>query len=72
MKATDCGGSGNSEGIGTMSQLRKKTKEVDRVRTVERLERPDNSLEFTLDTMEIEILVGSENDSFVVKSVRLV
>ena len=72
MKATDCGGFGDSEGIETMSQLRQKTKEVDRVRTVERLERRDKSLEFTLDTMEFEILVGSEYDSFVLKSVSLV
>ena len=55
-----------------MSQLREIKKELNRVRTVERLDRRDESLEFKLDTMEFEILVGSKYDSFVLKSLSIV
>ena len=72
MKATNCGGFVDSEGIENMSQLREIKKELNRVRTVERLDRRNESLEFKLDTMEFEILVGSEYDSFVLKSLSLV
>ena len=72
MKATDCGGFGNSVGIETMLQFGEISKELDRFRTVERLERWDESFQFSLNTMKFEMFVGSECGSFVVKSVSLV
>ena len=72
MKATDCGGLRDSKGIETMSQLREIAKVPDRARAVERLERWDESLEFSLDTMKFEILVGGEYGSFILNSLSLV
>ena len=72
MKATDCGDFGDPEGIENISKLREIAKELDRVRTVERLERRDEPFEFSVDTMKFEILVGGQYGSFIVKSVSLV
>ena len=72
MKATDSDGFGDSEGTQTMSQLREITEALDRVRIVKRLQRRNESLEFTLYKMKFEILFGSGYDSFFVESVSIV